>query len=55
MASGGRYYVIDGKRYTETEYLRLNKKPAGTAKESTPKSGRPSKGSTASKPSNSEE
>jgi hypothetical protein len=55
MASGGRYYVIEGKRYTESEYLRMNKKTASAAKESTPKSGRPSKGSTASKPSDSKE
>jgi len=53
MASGGRYYVIDGTRYTEAEYLRLQKKPAGKATKSTPKSD--AKGAAASKPSNSEE
>lgn len=53
MASGGRYYMIEGKRYTEKEYLRLQKEPAKKATKSTPKSG--AKGATASKPSNSEE
>lgn len=53
MASGGRYYIVEGKRITESEYLRLKRKSAGKATKSTPKSG--AKGAATSKSSNSEE